>query len=81
MLANILHDLGSISSLDHHYYRITTRAKSNISPKRFLASDAPNVFIIISPRQFIGYYDHFSYYSQNEGDRPLSFAKLFPAKS
>jgi predicted transposase YdaD len=24
MLANILHDLGSISSLDHHYYRITT---------------------------------------------------------
>jgi hypothetical protein len=56
------------------------RAKSNISPKRFLASDAPNVFIIISPRKFIGYYDYFSYYSQNEGDRSLSSAKPFSTK-
>jgi putative transposase len=30
MLANILHDLCSISSLDHHYYRITTQIYSCI---------------------------------------------------
>jgi hypothetical protein len=29
----------------------------------------------------MGYYDHFSYYSQNEGDRTLSSAKPFPAKT